>query len=473
MSRRARVALLGLLALVIPLAVYAAATRVMVASDDNLWLSFSIDKALHRDAGTALETGLIADAKSAQAPPEAIFRLAMRSNYDGNYRLALLAWAGLDRFASRHGDLNRRVVERYTRVLPLVLAIPWLLLLWQVWQSRPFIALAAAGVLAWYGLILAVDAFEPFYIPFGRPLSLLTLADVALFPINPGPHFSIFGITPRSMVSVLVTAAALARWAGRPRVGYALLALCAGIHTSLALMVIACVLGGDVMVARQRLRDPVSLAILAAAAAYVLANERMLSMVAPAIALVGVCAALLALPALVWWVRREPALPRRAGPVAWLEAYLAADPARAALRQDVIIFGLALGIALMVSGIVSQFIVSHEAVWYFWGQLPTRLFSAAGPAAMIGLAALLLPACLPPQSCRAAAVTLLLVSIITCALHAGGSQTPRSIMLRQLTDLAARAARPGCDKVENEAMIYYRLGHAIREGTPVASICAP
>ncbi len=483
-----RLRLAAALLLLVLAGVYGEATKVLVADDDNLWLAYAVDKSLSRSSGNALEDAVIeavrtmpADAATPAKSPgagsagEALYRLEMRRDYDINYRLPLVAWAGVDRLLlSRVTDHIARTVQRLTyALLPVVLA-PWLVFVWLAARSdSERVRHATLAVVAWFALVAIVNSAKGTFTPFAKPLSPQTLVDLVTFAISPGAAFSILGFTPRNMLTVLVAAALLARWSGRDRIGYALLALTAGVHTSLGLMVIACVAASDLLFGRERLRDPVVLGFLAAALIYIGINERMFSIVAPRMGLVLAVAALAGLPLVGWWIfAREPAervaLLRPLTDLA-LRMGRRQDPL---IAQDVAVLGGALATFLVVSAVMSQ-IAGRHAVFYFWGQLPTRFYAAVGPGFLIGALALAFRRV--PRDPLTAAVGTLAVAVIAAGVLFVGKQPPpnRKLEAELTAHEAALAGGRRRDPLGDERLIYYELGRTLANGGDVLARLRP
>lgn len=459
-----------LLAMLVIVGVMGQAVRVLKADDDNLWLSFAVDKVFAHQKALDIENDVIEAAKKDGAPADRIYRLEMRRDYDVNYRAVITAWALLDRLLlEKVTEPVQRMALRLTTALWPLVALPWLAFAWLLTcRSCREVQIGALGVLAWFALVSMIDGARGSFIPFGKSISPKTLTDIVTFAINP-VSFSIFGFTPRNMLTVLVAATMLARWSGMNRTGYVLLLLGTVVHTSLGLLVLALFVVADLLLHRTRLRDPIVLCVVGLALIYGLASERMLSIaLSPIFAMVGAMTVFLLVPVAVWWVfAREPErrLPVLQPLMQWLSAR--SDRTHSLVRADVEFVAAVLVLALIIGAIVSQF-APARAVMYFWGQLPTRIYGAIGPGALIGAVALLLVG-RRRETVKTVVLTLTVITTVVGVLFIGRQQPHAKVLARQLTAHEQTLAGGRHKRWNDESLIYYEQGRAFMTGTTASS----
>jgi len=445
--------------------------RALLADDDNLWLSYSVDKLQARELGNRLENEVIEFARSEGATKQALARLEMRRDYDTNYGLALLAWSVVDRLVlSNVQDLNLRTALRLGVALVPIVLLPWLVVFWLLSRMRSrSLWLAILVVFSWLSIVAFSRTSYGNFITFGDHNLLWSIKNLLLFTVAPAPAFSLFGFTPRNLIAVLVLAAALSRWQGLDRACYALLALGVGVHTSLGFMTLCCFVASDSLFARHRLRDPVCLSILAAALAYSLWNERMLAIVSaiswrtPALAML----ALAVTAALGMRLLKSGDPATVLAPLDRVSAWASANSAQPRVKQDVVLLAAAIGLFVIV-GYVASFLASPFSVRYFWGQLPTRLYGAVGPAAIIGAVVLLQDRFNDHRQFEAVVATVVAVAVALAALSIGQYQQPADTVRRQLAEYEAALTRGGrltSKQAIDERLIYYELGRSIRDGS--------
>jgi len=455
----------GLFGLLIVVGIYAQLVLGLKPNDDNLWLAYSVDKILDRVAGDALENQVIDAVRKSGGGEEAIFRLTLRRDTDTNYRLTHLTWAAFDRLLlSRIEDYQQRTTFRLTVALLPVLLLPWLIFGWLLMTfATPAVRIAAAFVLTWFALISLVDAFQSTFVPFTKPNLLSAFGHLFFFMLNPEGGFNIFNFTPRNILTVLVAGALIARWHARDRVGYLLLALAVGVHTAVGAMVLASIIIGDVVLARERLRDPIAAALVALSSIYVVLNERIFAMVSPGVYVFLGASALAALPVMIWWIFADkPGLriPYLRPPLEWIATF------RSRWRtpfvvQDVVVFLFVFAALTITSAVMLRFAPSIS-VRYFWGQLPTRLFSAVGPAVLIGIGALLLGERAP--SFRPAAVAVMTMTIAAGLPFYMNKGHPMTTFEKKLEAVGEELEKQSATQTHEERLIYYSLGRAILHG---------
>ena len=180
------------------------------------------------------------------------------------------------------------------------------------------------------------------------------------------------------------------------------------------------------------------------------------------------------LPLLVWWVRSDDpgagvALLRR--PIGLITRYVTSKP-EPNVRQDVFVLLLAILVCLVTSATVSQF-APRLSVWYFWGQLPTRLYAAVGPSMIIGMVALTIRS-RPTVPFLVPVYALAMVAIVGCVLKAARQVPPTKVIADGIERIETSLAKPSAGHIDDERLIYYELGRAmLLGGDPIARLRWP
>ncbi|MCR6629435.1 MAG: hypothetical protein NVV74_04900 [Magnetospirillum sp.] len=452
------------LVLVCALGLYAQMTRSLIADDDNLWLLFASEKIYDQQLGLALENKVIALAREVGVDDKYIFRVDLRKNYGSNYRLPMLALGVINSLIDINNDITKYSI-RLVFGISVIVVMPWIIFAYIYRHVNSLLKIATLFILQWFALSAFIDATPSVLVVFPGGLSSIGLGILNLlsFILNPGPAFSIFGVTPRNMLTVCITACLLARWSGCWRLSYLLLTIGIGLHTSLGIMVMLCIVAGDLIACRQRYRDPCILFCVAAGAVYGAWNERMFQMVAPGLGFLVALGATSALLFGVWWVRAaNPAklVPALQPAMATLDRMSAHPHSR--VIQDLYVLGAALAFCT-VTGAIGSLVASHDSIFYFWGQLPTRLYGAVGPAFLIGVAYLVFDQLERPTVVLLHTFFLVLV-IASGLVFLHQKETPfhkvRAQMRAYERDLSAAASLKSHPAID-ERIIYYELNRAL------------
>jgi len=116
-----------------------------------------------------------------------------------------------------------------------------------VWTARktgaPLVVLAAIAVMAAFALGTETREWRLLQAPSIPGLLLYTM----VFVVNPGFEFDIFGLTPRSAVTLLLIAITVFRWGNRFSVGYWIIAFACFVHGTYGTLALVMFVGIDVL----------------------------------------------------------------------------------------------------------------------------------------------------------------------------------------------------------------------------------
>lgn len=367
--------------------IYYNSQRGLLADDDNLWLHFASEKIIDPPAGQAMEDRVLALVKQNEASQGSILRISARSSYHYNYALPVRTWHALGELLPQPqtiADYPSYIAAFLCLSMPATSLLAWLALVAVlVGLKRPDMWRATVAGL---GLIAAL-----MLLPNGQPMMTLLgfdtlhqgLRNFTAFVLNPWHGFSVYGFTPRNNLTVIVIAVFLLRWCGHMRLSYALMLPLFALHSSLSLVVMVHLLALDILRQREKLHDPVTLALIAAGIAYGLWRETLWNVVGSSFGItIALATCLLALAWLIFAPRPYLGLEKLfTRPAQWLDE-LPAPTTEAGLLA---LFWL---ISMPPAWIISLYMDPLQNT-YFWHQLQGRAIGAMGPVVFIGLAAIL------------------------------------------------------------------------------------
>ncbi len=201
-----------------------------------------------------------------------------------------------------------------------------------------------------------------------------------LFFIDPGPEFSVFGVTPRSNFILLALLAAVLRWDGRTALSYLALAAAIMVHASAGLMILSLFLFSHMIFRRSELFAPKVIAAIAACVMLVVQGEKLtgiLGLGALAVALAGGAAVLL----FGKLVRSS---------TVWRRRFMAMDRALAGSFSSLVVADIGLflllwngSLALILACLVY---LDPIGVAYFWSQIHSRIAAIWQPLIFTGAA---------------------------------------------------------------------------------------